>query len=296
MPNIEVDDFEDVVALEEELRNSGKLGPEQTIADGKSVIKTNNRELRDVSADCLNALRTSNQPPYLFVRSGAMVHVATDEDGRSSLAPVSVSTNAFDAGQGAAGGAFVNVVIKSGTNDLHGVFFERNTNNDFDAINNYFSHPGTLAKNIQNQFGFAIGGPVVIPKVVHGRNKLFWFMSYESTRQSQFASDPNLTLPTVAMRTGDFSATGVVVYDPLTGNADGTGRTPFPGNMVPTKRIGSASATLTSLLPNLTVCAGNTTRSTRTITMARCASIPHLVSQLIFHSQPQRSAILFSQR
>jgi hypothetical protein len=169
-----------------------------------------------------------------------------------AIETVSVSANAFDAERGAAGGAYVNVVIKSGTNNLHAVFFERNTNNDFDAINNYFSHSGTLAKNIQNQFGFALGGPVVIPKVVHGRNKLFWFMSYESTRQSQFASDSNLTLPTAAMRTGDFSATGVVVYDPLTGNSDGTGRTPFPGNIVPTNRIASASATLTSLLPALT--------------------------------------------
>jgi len=169
-----------------------------------------------------------------------------------AIETVSVSANAFDAEQGAAGGAYVNVVIKSGTNNLHAVFFERNTTQDFDAVNNYFSHPGTLAKNIQNQFGFAVGGPVVIPKVVNGHNKLFWFMSYESTRQSQFASDPNLTLPTAAMRTGDFSATGVVVYDPLTGNADGTGRTPFPGNMVPTNRIASASANLTSLLPTLT--------------------------------------------
>lgn len=169
-----------------------------------------------------------------------------------AIETVSVSANAFDAEQGAAGGAYVNVVIKSGTNNLHGVFFERNTTQDFDAVNNYFSHPGRLAKNIQNQFGFTLGGPVVIPKVVHGRNKLFWFMSYESTRQSQFASDPNLTLPTAAMRTGDFSATGVVVYDPLTGNSDGTGRTPFPNNMIPTARIAPAAATLTSLLPALT--------------------------------------------
>lgn len=91
-----------------------------------------------------------------------------------AIQTVSVSTNAFDAEQGAAGGAYVNVVIKSGTNNLHGVAFERNTNNDFDAINNYFSHPGRLAKNIQNQYGFALGGPVWIPKVIHGKNKLFW--------------------------------------------------------------------------------------------------------------------------
>ncbi len=165
---------------------------------------------------------------------------------------VSVSTNAFDAEQGAAGGAAINVTIKSGTNNLHGVLFERNTNQDFDAVNNYFSHPGRLAKNIQNQYGFAVGGPVWIPKIVHGRNKLFWFMDYENTTQSQYASDVNLTLPTAAMRTGDFSATGTTIYDPLTGNLNGTGRTPFPGNVVPSNRIASASATLAGQLPALT--------------------------------------------
>ncbi len=169
-----------------------------------------------------------------------------------AIETVSVSSNAFDAEQGAAGSAAINVTIKSGTNNLHGVLFERNTNQDFDAVNNYFSHPGRLAKNIINQFGFAVGGPVWIPKVIHGKNKLFWFMDYEGTRNNQYASDPNLTLPTAAMRTGDFSAAPLTIYDPLTGNANGTGRTPFPGNVIPTNRIASASATLTSLLPALT--------------------------------------------
>ena len=169
-----------------------------------------------------------------------------------AIQTVTVSANAFDAEQGAAGGAAINVSIKTGTNSLHGSLFERNTTQDFDAINNAFSRPGRLAKNIQNQFGFAVGGPVWIPKVVHGKDKLFWFMDYEDTKQNQFAADPNLTLPTAAMRTGDFSATGTTIYDPLTGNADGTGRTPFAGNIVPSNRIASAAATLTALLPALT--------------------------------------------
>jgi hypothetical protein len=169
-----------------------------------------------------------------------------------AIQTVAVSTNAYDAEQGAAGGAAINVSIKTGTNKLHGSMFERNTNQDFDAINNYFSHPGRLAKNILNQYGFTIGGPVWIPKVIHGKDKFFWFMSYEGTKQNQFASDPNLTLPTAAMRTGDFSGTGVIIYDPLTGNADGTGRTPFAGNIVPTNRIAPQATTLTALLPALT--------------------------------------------
>jgi hypothetical protein len=169
-----------------------------------------------------------------------------------AIQTVSISTNAFDAEQGAAGGAAVNVTIKSGTNQLHGVAFERNTNNELAAVNNYFSHPGRLSKNIFNQYGFAVGGPIVIPKVVHGRDKLFFFVDFQGTKRRQFASTPNLTLPTAAMRTGDFSAVSTVIYDPLTGNPDGTGRTPFAGNVIPSNRIASAAAKMTSLLPTLT--------------------------------------------
>ena len=179
------------------------------------------------------------------------VNVAYIPPGEA-IQTVSVSTNAFDAEQGAAGGAAVNVTIKSGTNQLHGSAFERNTNNELSAVNNYFTHPGRLSKNIFNQYGFSLGGPIWIPKVVHGKDKLFFFLDYQGTKRRQFASAPNLTLPTTAMRGGDFSAVSTIIYDPLTGNADGTGRTPFPGNMLPSDRISPASAKLASLLPALT--------------------------------------------
>ena len=168
-----------------------------------------------------------------------------------AIETVNISTNSFDAEQGAAGGAAVNVSIKSGTNQLHGVAFERNQNNNMTAVN-YFSHTSPLNKNIFNQYGFAIGGPIWIPKIVHGKNKLFFFADYQGTKRRQYAASTNLTLPTAAMRTGDLSATGVTIYDPLTGNADGTGRTPFANNTIPTARIDPASATLTGLLPALT--------------------------------------------
>jgi Carboxypeptidase regulatory-like domain/TonB dependent receptor len=168
-----------------------------------------------------------------------------------AIETVNITTNSFDAEQGAAGGAAVNVSIKAGTNQLHGVAFERNQNNNMTAVN-YFSHTSPLTKNIFNQYGFAIGGPIWIPKIVHGKNKLFFFVDYQGTKRRQYAASTNLTLPNAAMRSGDFSATGVTIYDPLTGNADGTGRTPFANNAVPTARIDPASATLTGLLPALT--------------------------------------------
>ena len=113
-----------------------------------------------------------------------------------AIEAVNVSTNAFDAEQGAAGGAAVNVTIKSGTNELHGVLFERNQNNDMTAVN-YFSHTQPLDKNIFNQYGFAVGGPVWIPKIIHGKNKLFFFADYQGTKRRQYAAS---TQPDAAYR------------------------------------------------------------------------------------------------
>jgi len=165
-----------------------------------------------------------------------------------AIETVNIATNSFDAEQGAAGGAAVNVTIKSGTNELHGVAFERNQNNNMTAVN-YFSHTQPLNKNIFNQYGFALGGPIWIPKIVHGKNKLFFFADYQGTKRRQYAASTNLTLPTPAMRVGDFSATGVTIYDPLTGNAGGTGRQPFANNVIPADRIDPASKILAGLLP-----------------------------------------------
>ncbi len=169
-----------------------------------------------------------------------------------AIESVNITTNSFDAEQGAAGGAAVNVAMKSGTNELHGVAFERNQNNDMTAVN-YFSHTSPLGKNVFNNYGFALGGPVWIPKIIHGKNKLFFFLDYQNIKRRQYASTPNLTLPTTAMRGGDFNGTGIIIYNPLTGNPDGTGRQPFANNVIPSNMIDPASKTLTGLLPaNLT--------------------------------------------
>ena len=132
-----------------------------------------------------------------------------------SIESVNVATNSMDAEQGQAGGAAVNVTIKSGTNDFHGVGFEYNTDSAIQARNVFYNSP-TLPKNIQNQYGGTLGGPIV-------RNKLFFFVGDEQT--SRRANVSRLaTIPTAAQRAGDFSGLGTVLYDPLTGNADGSGR------------------------------------------------------------------------
>ena len=86
-----------------------------------------------------------------------------------------------------------------------------------------------------------IGGPIV-------KNKLFFFSDWERTTRRR-AVTALRTVPTAAMRTGDFSATGATIYDPATGNANGTGRVPFPNNFIPANRVDPASAYMQNLIP-----------------------------------------------
>ena len=153
---------------------------------------------------------------------------------------VNVVTNSFDAEQGMAGGAAVSVAIKSGTNAFHGTGHWFHTNSALRA-RNYFFVGTQVPKNIQNQFGGTFGGPIK-------HNKLFFFANWERTQRRQTAS-ANRTVPTDALRRGDFTGTGTVIFDPATGNANGTGRQPFPGNVIPADRIDPAAQKMVQLIP-----------------------------------------------
>ncbi|MBA2353281.1 MAG: carboxypeptidase regulatory-like domain-containing protein, partial [Acidobacteria bacterium] len=173
-------------------------------------------------------------------------HVVAYVPALESLETVNVVTNSFDAEQGLAGGAAINVQIKSGTNNIRGSAFEYHTNEKLRALN-YFAPKGTPKGEWRyNQFGGTVGGPVV-------RNKLFYFASYEGTRDKQNVSR-TLSVPTAALRQGNFSAASNPIYDPMTGDMDGNGRTPFPGNIIPQNRIDPISLRLLQELPlpNLT--------------------------------------------
>jgi hypothetical protein len=116
------------------------------------------------------------------------------------------------------GGAFFNATTKSGTNKYHGGVFEFLRNNIFDA-RNYFSQTRAVLK--RNQFGGAIGGPLSIPHLYKGRDKTFFFVDYEGQRLRQGLVESG-TVPTLAQRSGDFTAAGLkTIYDPLTTNASG---------------------------------------------------------------------------
>ena len=108
--------------------------------------------------------------------------------------------------------------------------------------NNFFTPAGTTkGKWAYHQFGATLGGPIQ-------RNKLFFFGSYENTRDHQFATR-TISVPTDALRRGDLTASSSPIYDPATGDANGVGRTPFPGNIIPTDRMDATALKLIGMMP-----------------------------------------------
>jgi hypothetical protein len=173
-------------------------------------------------------------------------------------AVLEVRVNIFenDAAYGHTAGGTFNQIIKGGTNGFHGSAYDFNQVSLLDAnefYNNAASEPRPAYN--YNQFGLTAGGPVFIPKVYNGKNRIFWFFAYEGLKDSDPADSPLetsnplvfATVPTVRERSGDFSAllnlstagTSYSIYDPATGVVSGThvSRTPFPNNIIPQSRL-----------------------------------------------------------
>jgi hypothetical protein len=153
-----------------------------------------------------------------------------------------IQTNFFNAEFGNTGGAVINMVSKSGTNELHGVAYEFHRNAALNA-NSFFSNRAgrTLPEFKRNVYGGTMGGPVWIPKVYDGRDKTFFFFLYEGTRQES-ASTTLGTVPTAQQIAGDFSDTRlsngnlVPIYNPFDTYTAADGRIlrrPFENNMIP---------------------------------------------------------------
>lgn len=143
---------------------------------------------------------------------------------------------------GRSAGANVNLSIKSGTRDLHGSVYEYLRNDKFDA-NDWFANAQGRGKVPfrQNQYGVAVGGPVMVPKVFNGRDSTFWFASWEGYRRRRGNTTISST-PNADWKSGDFSniAGTTKIYDPLTGTVNSAGtiiRQPFAGNIIPKARI-----------------------------------------------------------
>ena len=179
-----------------------------------------------------------------------------------------VSVHAFesDAGYGHTGGGVANVITKGGTNDFHFSLNEFNQVSKLDA-NLFFSNANAVGRPVTNynQYGGSAGGPIYIPKVFNGRNKMFWLLAIERLKDSDPANSvieggsTYTTVPTAAERTGDFSAlltipkTGASyqLYDPATGTQSGNqvARTPFVNNVIPTSRLNPIALNYLKLYP-----------------------------------------------
>jgi len=177
-----------------------------------------------------------------------------------ALAEAKFTTNSFDAQFAKAGGTLIQVETKSGSNQLHGSLFEYLQNNYFQARDPFNQPVSTLPKLPElrwNQFGGSLGGPII-------KDKLFAFVDYQGARE-RLGGSGNARVPTAAERGGDLTVlaalAGVNIYDPTTGNSDGTGRTQFSDpsrgtpsnpsglNIIPQNRISAPIAAYLALIP-----------------------------------------------
>ncbi|HXD31950.1 MAG TPA: carboxypeptidase regulatory-like domain-containing protein [Pyrinomonadaceae bacterium] len=166
-----------------------------------------------------------------------------------------VQTVTYDAQFGNTEGGVTSIVTKGGANQFHGTAYYWIEPGGM-AANDYFGNANRQGRpfTYSNRPGFSVGGPITIPKVYNGKDKSFFFFSYESIDDSRPRFDANnVWVPTDALKNGDFSAyiNNIKIYDPLTGTFAGgavTNRTAFTNNIIPANRINPvAKAVLTYL-------------------------------------------------
>ena len=191
-------------------------------------------------------------------------HVVSYVPTLESIQEVNIVTNSMDAEQGLAGGAAVNVQTRSGSNAVHGSAFGYYTDEHLKAWPMRFDdaalNTGKKPNQSYNESGGTVGGPIQ-------KNKAFYFVSYESTRDHKTV-DRTVSVPMPAMLRGDLSLSPTPIYDPLSGNPDGSGRTQFrvlPGdanyslcntatnpnclNIIPAARMDPIAKKIASFIP-----------------------------------------------
>ncbi len=157
-----------------------------------------------------------------------------------ALQTVDVETSNYAPEFGRSAGAVTNIILKSGSNDLHGSAYEFNQVSTLSS-RNYFNRTGKFPRQTYNYYGGTIGGPIV-------KDKTFFFA--DVMRNSNDTSTYTLlTVPSAEFRTGNLSASPTPIYDPQTGNPNGTGRQQFSGNIIPGNRISSIAQSVLALVP-----------------------------------------------
>ena len=136
-----------------------------------------------------------------------------------------------------------NVSLRAGANSLHGSLFAYHRNSAISATPYFQPVRGEKPQYLQNQFGATFGGPIV-------QNRTFYFVSWQSSRELNSAPQIS-TVPTLALRRGEFGATSIFDPDTTRPNPNGSGYIgdPFPGNVIPASRWDTVSANLAPLYP-----------------------------------------------
>ncbi|MBL8219815.1 MAG: TonB-dependent receptor [Bryobacterales bacterium] len=175
-----------------------------------------------------------------------------------SVQEFKIQTNSYDAQYGKTAGGVVNVALKSGTNRFHGALYEYARRNAWDA--NSFQNNARGAQkdgHYQDQYGFQLDGPVMLPKLYNGKGKTFFLLNYEGFREAT-PQPLVLNVPALEMRQGDFTkladsrGRAISIYDPNTTFPIANNRwdrLPFPGNRIPGDRIHPSARTLTGYFP-----------------------------------------------
>lgn len=209
--------------------NGAPLGTTQMTLDGVPNVQTVNAA----------KLGISHQPPV-----DAVSEVKAETD--------------YDASAGYTSGTNLSIVLKSGTNDLHGSAYIFDRRPSFYANSFFANRAGQPIGNFHDvRWGLSIGGPVYIPKIYNGKNRTFFFYSFEYYDQTLPLNPFTGTVPTEAERNGDFSALLALgsqyqIYDPATTVPIGNGRfarSPFPNNIIPLDRISPIAQAISTFYP-----------------------------------------------
>ncbi len=182
-----------------------------------------------------------------------------------------VQTNAYDASIGRQAGATINMQTRSGGKGYHGSLYEFNQNNVLNANLFQYNRIGQPQLPVHfNKFGATVGGPVRLPKLYDGRQKTFFFVSFDNTLNLNPLGSGTQSMPSMLERTGDFSQSWttqnvngnlvrypVLVYDPFTIDTAGN-RSIFPNSVIPQTRLSPIAAKVIGYLPGPNATPGNT--------------------------------------
>ncbi len=238
------------------------------LAPGTTVGEWNDVRVNGAAAYTYHVL-------YDGLDATSSIHPALMDEQQPSvdaIAEFAVQSGTFAAEYGQVGGGVFNFTSKSGTNQFHGSAYEYLANEAFNAGVPFTDDGmgGHIRSRVrQHDFGGTIGGPVILPKLYNGRERTFFFFSFEKYRNVQNAFDGMGTLPTMAYRQGDFASliTGRVlntdplgrniveglVYDPSTQRTVNGQivRDPYPGNRIPQSQFDPVAVKIQSLLPSI---------------------------------------------